>query len=160
MDGNIINGGDVVRKILDFGDEFIRHLVEKKLCILCFSVMTWVKVICVKVLNKQSDFLKKYIFPMFQCSTTPVIKLIVNFCFLINVWHKMVLDKLDIFCLIISVFLYMLNYYINSTCLNQHLLDKIYACSRTVSMYVSRLDLILLFRGYDIELFTELTFFL
>lgn len=85
MDGNIINGGDVVRKILDFGDEFIRHLVEIFFCILCFSVMTWVKVIRVNVLNKQSDFLKKYIFPMFQCSTIPVIKLIVNFCFLINV---------------------------------------------------------------------------
>lgn len=36
----------------------------------------------------------------------------------------------------------------------QHLLDKIYAC-RTVSMYVSRLDMVLLFRGYDIELFTD-----
>lgn len=160
MDGNIINGGDVVRKILDFGDEFIRHLVEKNYVFYAFQSWHGLR-LYVSMCWTNSRISSRNIFPMFQCSTIPVIKLIVNFCFLINVWHKMVLDKLDIFCLIISVFLYMLNYYyINSTCLNQHLLEKIYACNRTVSMYVSRLDLILLFRGYDIELFTELTFFL
>lgn len=37
MDGNIINGGDVVRKILDFGDEFIRHLVEKNYVFYAFQ---------------------------------------------------------------------------------------------------------------------------
>lgn len=77
------NGGNLVEKVLDFGDDFIKKLDNKRNVFWHYVFESWVQV--KSVLIKQSDNIKKHILNDSWCNSC--VKVESNSLF-INVWHK------------------------------------------------------------------------
>lgn len=86
------NGGNLVEKVLDFGDDFIKKLDNKCNVFWYYVFEFWVQV--KSLLIKQLDNIKKYIFNDSWCNFC--VKVESNFLF-INVWYKSGIGLVGVF---------------------------------------------------------------